>query len=68
MAAVRTVLKRWRAKNELTQETVAGAAKVRARTVANWERGVGEPGIEQLRAMEKLRPGLLYELGLQEAL
>lgn len=64
VAAVRTILKSWRSENELTQEAVATAAKVRARTVANWERGVGEPGIEQLRALEKLKPGLLSALKL----
>ena len=65
VAAVRTILKSWRSENELTQEVVAGAAKVTARTVANWERGVGEPGIEQLKALEKLQPGLLMALGLE---
>lgn len=67
VTAIRVVLKDWRTRGEiLTREVVATAAKVTARTVDNWERGVGEPGIEQLRALEKLRPGLLAALGLRK--
>jgi len=60
---VRDVLKHWR--GNLTQETVAATAKVTARTVANWEHGVGAPGIEQVRALERLKPGLISALGLR---
>ena len=65
VTAVCDVLKRWRERNKLTREVIATTAKVTARTVDNWERGVGEPGVVQLRALEKLRPGLLSALGLR---
>lgn len=59
------VLKAWRDRNALKREQIAIAANVTTRTVENWERGVGEPGIEQLLALEKLKPGLLKALGLR---
>jgi len=62
---IHVTLKIWRVTGKLTREVVATAAKVTGRTVENWERGVGEPGIEQLRTLEKLAPGLLAVLGLR---
>lgn len=65
--SVPNALKSWRARNDLTQEAVAAAAKVTARTVWNWERGVGAPGVEQVRLLEKLKPGLVSALGLSDS-
>lgn len=67
MKPVRAVLKRWRSDNKLTRKEIASAASVNVRTVSNWENGIGAPGIDQVRALEKLKPGLAEALGLGRA-
>lgn len=65
---IRAVLKRWRSENKLTRDAIATAADVNVRTVSNWENGIGAPGIDQVRALEKLKPGLVEALGLGRAM
>lgn len=68
MKPIRTILKRWRSENKLTREAIATATGVNVRTVSNWENGIGAPGIDQVRALEKLKPGLVAALGLGRAM
>jgi DNA-binding XRE family transcriptional regulator len=56
----------WRKKHGFPAERVAVAAGVSRATIYSWEDGHGAPHLGQLRAMEKLKPGLLAMMGLTE--
>lgn len=66
MSATGLGLKEWREKAGLSQERVADAAGVTAKTVDNWEKGSSAPRVDQALRMSKLAPGLLSRLGLLE--
>lgn len=54
-------IRRWRTSKPgaLTQQQLAVELGRAIATIARWEIGKGEPSIDDLRKMERLRPGLL---------
>lgn len=56
-------LEDWRQDGDtITQEQLARQAEATAKTGHRWCQGLGEPGIDQIRKLEALRPGLVRRL------
>lgn len=59
---VAEALTRWRTRAGFTKEFVAANIERALSTVQRWERGLSEPQVSDVRAMERLSPGLVQAL------
>jgi len=64
MATTAEAIRTWRTKGKTTytQQELANKLDRAIATLARWERGQGEPGIADMKAMEALKPGLLRRI------
>jgi transcriptional regulator with XRE-family HTH domain len=53
------LIRQWRKQHKLSREQVGVWTGRSVTTVARWERGLAEPQLSDLRAMERGKPGLL---------